>query len=292
MQDRRHPYQSFDPRLIQDFLGHNRHLITLERFATGRSNTNYKLILSDDTICVLRLYAKGNPQQDAYILDLARTVVFVPEVLAQGPMWAIFTFIPGQMLSQMPEHLGKVAETIAQIASVQFDTPGQLNPDGSISTFSFGGLSGFITQQLDNSDVQQWLELGTLQKFQHILNHEAPRLAELDAESCLVHGDFNPSNILIDRGQVSGILDWEYSHAGTPYMDIGNLLRHTPIEHHHQIQWGLERGGMTLPPDWKRRAALVDLTSQLEFLTSRRSDSFKQQCVDRIHQFLQRSGGI
>lgn len=292
MQNRRHSYQSFDPRVIQDFLGNDRTLITCERLTTGRSNTNYKLILSDGSICALRLYAQSTPQKDAYLLDLARTVLPVPEVLAQGPKWAIFTFIPGTLLCHAPEYVGAAAKTIAQIASIQFDTPGQLNPDGSVSTFSFGGLSGFITQQLDNPGVQQWLGPDTLQRLQKILHQEAPRLAELEAASCLVHGDFNPSNILIDQGQVSGVLDWEYGHAGTPYMDIGNLLRHTPIEQHSQIQSGLERGGMTLPSDWKRRAALVDLTSQLEFLTSPRSDSFKQQCVDKIHQFFQSEGGV
>jgi hypothetical protein len=41
-----------------------------------------------------------------------------------------------------------------------------------------------------------------------------------------VHGDFNSTNILVHKGAVTCILDWEFSHAGSPYMDIGNLLRH------------------------------------------------------------------
>ena len=57
---------------------------------------------------------------------------------------------------------------------------------------------------------------------------ESGRLEELESDRRLVHGDFNPTNILIDDGAVSGVLDWEYCHSGTPYMDIGNLLRHTP----------------------------------------------------------------
>lgn len=43
----------------------------------------------------------------------------------------------------------------------------------------------------------------------------------------LVHGDLNPKNVLVDpeRGEVTGVLDWEFSHAGSPYADIGNLTR-------------------------------------------------------------------
>ncbi len=45
--------------------------------------------------------------------------------------------------------------------------------------------------------------------------------------ACLVHSDFNPKNILVEpsTGEVTGLLDWEYSHAGSPFTDLGNLLR-------------------------------------------------------------------
>ena len=44
---------------------------------------------------------------------------------------------------------------------------------------------------------------------------------------CLVHGDFNVKNLLLDPGnwQVTALLDWEFAHAGTPFTDLGNLLR-------------------------------------------------------------------
>ncbi len=103
-----------------------------------------------------------------------------------------------------------------------------------------------------------------------------------------VHGDFNPTNILIRQGMVSGIVDWEFCHSGTPYMDIGNLLRNTDSDYHSQIKLGIEAGGMSLPSDWKERAELVDLGSHLEFLTSNRSESFKRQCVVRIDRFIRK----
>ena len=44
---------------------------------------------------------------------------------------------------------------------------------------------------------------------------------------CLVHSDFNPKNLLVDPGtaRITGLIDWEFSHAGSPYADLGNLLR-------------------------------------------------------------------
>ncbi len=291
MRDRRHPYQAFDSKLISPFLesvGTHLTIYTIELCTTGRSNTHYKLTLSDGSIYILRLYAQSKPEQDAYIFNLVKDVVPVPKLLAQGPRWAILSFLSGKLLSDCPEHVGKAATAIAHLAAIQFKAPGHLQTDGSITPFGFAGLSGYIAQQLDHPVVQHWLSPTTLIRLQKLQHQEASLLQELDAETCLVHGDFNPTNILIQDGQVSGILDWDYCHSGTPYMDIGNLLRYTPINQHQQIKVGLERGGMALPPDWQQRAEWVDLTSQLEFLTSSRSDAFKQQCVDRINRYVLR----
>ncbi|WP_285102414.1 phosphotransferase [Promicromonospora sp. MEB111] len=47
------------------------------------------------------------------------------------------------------------------------------------------------------------------------------------ATPCLVHSDLNPKNVLVDPAtlQVTGVLDWEFAHAGHPATDLGNLLR-------------------------------------------------------------------
>ena len=43
----------------------------------------------------------------------------------------------------------------------------------------------------------------------------------------LVHGDFKPSNLLVDPedGHVTGVLDWEFAFAGSPLFDLATLLR-------------------------------------------------------------------
>jgi hypothetical protein len=40
----------------------------------------------------------------------------------------------------------------------------------------------------------------------------------------VVHFDFNPSNILIENGQVSGVIDWEGTCAGDCTFDLATLL--------------------------------------------------------------------
>ena len=54
-------------------------------------------------------------------------------------------------------------------------------------------------------------------------------LDDLDEVPCLVHGDFDGSNILVarvgDQWRVSGVVDWEYAIAATPLVDLGKILR-------------------------------------------------------------------
>lgn len=58
---------------------------------------------------------------------------------------------------------------------------------------------------------------------------EAPLLRSVDHVARLVHGDFNPKNLLVSRTpggwQVAAALDWEFRFSGCPYGDAANLLR-------------------------------------------------------------------
>ena len=56
------------------------------------------------------------------------------------------------------------------------------------------------------------------------------QLEQLDAQRCLVHGDFGKRNVLVreeqGRWKVAAVLDWEFAVAGSPLIDIGHFLRY------------------------------------------------------------------
>ena len=214
-----------------------------------------------------------------------RDLVPVPAERDRGEGWSVVEFLDGVLLEEAPQYVGGAAEALARIGSVEFETPGLINADGSITSFDFGGKS-FSHMQLETAEVLRWIGQEAAESVLAILENEADRRAELGAESRLVHGDYNATNILVHDDGVSGVLDWEFSMSGTPYMDIGNLLRNTEPQYHDLVESGLRAGGMAPPADWKERAELVDLGSHLEFLTSTRSDEFKRSCVARIGRFI------
>lgn len=56
---------------------------------------------------------------------------------------------------------------------------------------------------------------------------DAQDLLDTVARVSLVHSDLNPKNLVVDPETLSvrAVLDWEFSHAGSPFSDLGNLLR-------------------------------------------------------------------
>ncbi|SIT88516.1 phosphotransferase family protein [Edaphobacillus lindanitolerans] len=54
----------------------------------------------------------------------------------------------------------------------------------------------------------------------------AARLAAVPAAPvphCLIHGDFEPSNVLFEEGRMSGLADWERAGTGPAQLDIGRM---------------------------------------------------------------------
>ena len=288
-EDRRYPIQPFDPALITDFLS-ERSVVSSLFLSGGKCSSNYKLLLSTGETFVLRLRSRGDAARESYVMDLVRDLVPVPVEVDRGDGWSVYLFVEGHRLSDDPELVGKAAEALARISSVRFPSGGWINPGGTITPFDFGDGRDFTTAMLGREDVRGYLGEATVEVVREITRSGAESPDPDDATPCLCHGDFNPTNIIVKDGEVSGILDWEFAHAGSRYMDIGNLLRNTDPKRHVLIERGLEAGGVHLPHDWKRRARLIDLSSHLEFLTTARADDFKQSCVLWIRDFVAEYG--
>ncbi|MCP5110449.1 MAG: phosphotransferase [bacterium] len=283
---RRSPQIPFDAERIRPFLGH-RGITSCSLLTEGGCNSNYRIRVGAETF-VARFYSRGSPTHDRYILNLVKDSLPVPEILHAGDTWAIMQFLPGTQLRNSPADIHAAAHTLARIGRITFPHPGRILPGGNIQPFDFGGVAGFVQTWLAKPEVREWLDTKTISALQRLLETEAPRLAELDGESRLVHGDFNPTNILIADGKVTGILDWEFAHSGSPNADLGNLLRHLGPRAIEPIARAFDAEGAPLSANWPQRAALVDLTAQLEFLTSGHTHAFKQRCVHRIQQLLTR----
>lgn len=200
---------------------------------------------------VIRVYAARGERRpraaevDAAVLRLVRGLVPVPEVLevrradpvAGTPAVLVTSFLPGTrldlLLPEMPERMretvgttvGRVLSRLAQMpmlrAGVFVDGELRLGPlpDGA------DDLTDWVEAHVQGTALAGWspadrdLLLGVAGEAQALLD-------QID-RVCLVHSDFNAKNLLVNpaTGEVTGVLDWEYAHAGCPVTDLGNLLR-------------------------------------------------------------------
>jgi fructokinase len=68
---------------------------------------------------------------------------------------------------------------------------------------------------------------------------------------------------------VRAVLDWEFTFAGSPLVDLGNALRFTEDEtpaYAEGLVAGFAAAGGSLPPGWRRQAELLDGFALLELL--------------------------
>ncbi|MBO0842591.1 MAG: phosphotransferase [Nocardioides sp.] len=127
--------------------------------------------------------------------------------------------LPDSSLAVVGERLGRIAATLAGM------------PFLSSGTFVDGGLrvSPFTVDLVDwlaEHEAALGWEPALVDGLREVADEAQVRLDSVSRVS-LVHSDLNPKNVLVHPGtlQISAVLDWEYTHAGHPYADLGNLLR-------------------------------------------------------------------
>lgn len=196
--------------------------------------------------CVVRIYPPGGrsaaaPEIDAAVLRLVRGLVPVPEVLevrparpgVDQPGLLVTSFLPGvrgdELLPTLdPAVIGEVGATlgglVADLGGMPMLRAGPfVDPQLTIGDFGVDGLGHYVETRLP--------ELGHLTPDEidglRAVALEAQTLLDTVPRVCLVHSDLNPKNLLLDPEtlEVTGVLDWEFAHAGHPFTDLGNLVR-------------------------------------------------------------------
>jgi aminoglycoside phosphotransferase (APT) family kinase protein len=198
---------------------------------------------------VVRIYVRPSHrgaaahEVDAALLRLVRGLLPVPDVLevrraveATGmPALLVTSFLPGERLELLLPRLdgaGRAAigrtlgEVLADLGGMPMLSTGPF-VDGRLTIGSFepdlDGLPAAV--ELAEPRLGWWSpdELAGLRQ----VAVDAQALLDTVGRRVLVHSDFNAKNLLVapDGLEVTGILDWEFAHAGHPFTDLGNLLR-------------------------------------------------------------------
>jgi aminoglycoside phosphotransferase (APT) family kinase protein len=274
-------------------------VVGIEPLTGGLRNSSFKVsIEARSRPIVLRFYDKDPSvcRKEVGLLRRVRATVPVPEVLhaepdgldGSGP-FLLLEYVEGVTFREL-KHAGNrealreaaysVGAVLAAIGRYKFPRPGRLGDDLEVVGAFVEGpapVPRFLDSCLDSPSFRSRAggELSArVQEFGWSLKE---RLASLDGDRSLVHGDFNSPNLVarcVDgKWRLAGVLDWEFGMSGSPLFDVGNVLRYeraaSPV-----LEPGLSRGflehGGRLPPDWRRVARVIDLTSLCEILSRER----------------------
>ncbi len=261
----------------------------------GLTNTNYKVSLTHRPApLLLRLYQRGvAPARKEMAIDS----LIAPRVpvlhffhfgesnpVTEHP-YAILDWIDGPALQYLLARLppgrlaglaAKIGKVLAAIHSFRFEIFGffaaNLEVKGPID-FDRQGLLAYLEQSLIRGPGGERLGEPLARKLIAYAAQNGDILADWLTQPCLVHGDFNASNILIHTeagDDIAAIIDWEYALSASPAIDFGNLLR-PPFDENAPFTEALARAyveaGGFLPKDWRRIARLADVFSFADILS-------------------------
>lgn len=279
---------------------------TLVPLAGGHSGETFLAEVAGEQV-VLRIYGprsawRGSlaPEIDAAVLALVRGLLPVPDVVevrrpqpaADLPGLLMTRRLPGERLDRLLPTLGPAS--LAQVGAALGTLLGRLGHVAMPRPGAFTDPSLAIEPLPDGAaDLPAWVDAHAEQ-----LEWSGPDLASLraltqDAQTllddtdrcCLVHSDFNAKNLLVDPHslEVTGLVDWEFAHAGSPWTDLGNLLRFERAEPFGQAVLASYGAFMpAVPADVLDRARAADLFALVELASRRRQNPVAARAHDQL----------
>ena len=277
-------------------------LTSSELIAGGCANLNVKIQLENENQpLILRVYLRD---QDAAYREQKLAALIketVPAPLThyigelEGHHFAITEFISGIslrdfLLSNTPEAIGTVMSEVGMILSkitaYEFSKAGFLNKELEVVPYKSSDVIKFAQDCLNDRTVLSVLSLEMIDEIKKAIEQHASSFPSND-EKHLVHGDFDPANILVDKINgswvVTGVLDWEFAFSGSCLWDVANMLRYAhkmPPEFQNSFIDALQRNGIKLPPAWRTTAHLLNLSSLLDLLKRSDPQRHPKRCAD------------
>ncbi|TSD88871.1 aminoglycoside phosphotransferase family protein [Mycobacterium sp. KBS0706] len=270
-------------------------VLRVTELSGGLANTNLRLDLDGHPPVVLRLFQRDPAQaakERAIHALAAERGLPAPRLLGRGddPVtglpFTLLEWVDGQRLDETARGLEDPAlvplarslgAALAAIHAVAFDRSGFLDASLAVAEpvdAGGAGLIGFLRHVLVDGSGGQRLGHDLAGRLVAFAEREAGLLDRWPGPPCLTHSDFGGTNILVRQGPdgwaVAAVLDWEFAFSGSPFFDLGNLLR-PPLGSRpgfaDAVAAGYRAAGGSLTVEWRRMAALADLFSWAEFLT-------------------------
>lgn len=276
-------------------------IASIELMTGGCANLNYKIQLTNEKQpLVLRVYLndKTTAYKEQQIAVLIKGTVPIPAIHFIGEFkryhFAIMEFIPGITLRDLLLNddlfdlsaiMHEIGWVLAKIIAYQFPKAGFLGKDLRGVPSKFYDVMNLAQDCLSDKTVAAVLGSLMVAEIQTIIGQYSYLLPK--NQKHLVHGDFNPSNILVDKVNdswiVTGVLDWEFAFSGSYLWDVAHVLRYAykmPSDFQRSFIDSLRYNHIELPADCTITINILNLFSLLEILKRSVAQNKPRACAD------------
>lgn len=243
--------------------------VTLEKFGIGQSNPTY-LLATPSKRYVLRRKPPGILLKSAHAVDreyrvmraLSNTPVPVPEVYALceddeiiGSTFFIMEFLASRTLVDpaLPNLSTEQRHALYQDQVSILAKLTAINPD-TVGLSDFGKPGNYMQRQIDRWTKQyRSSETNVIPEMENLIAWLPRHVPDDGARVGLVHGDFRLDNLLIHptEPRVIGIIDWELSTLGHPFVDFSywSTMLRLPRHTYHKGLAGIDRSSLGIPSE-------------------------------------------
>lgn len=128
-------------------------------------------------------------------------------------------------LEEIKQVSKEIAEFMCQLHNLKYDK-NEIFTTNNIGLNLVDFLDELIVKHLHSEDKVFW-------KYSDFTKKE---------NNCLVHGDLNPGNIIVDENNhISAIIDFGFAGFGNKYFDIARIIGRLPVEFKNEIINNYER---------------------------------------------------
>ncbi|WP_238919143.1 aminoglycoside phosphotransferase family protein [Clostridium sp. YIM B02555] len=298
-------------KLFEGILQEN-NIVNITPVDEGCRTTNY--IISTNNINKKYLLKIFFPVEQNYMREIKLLTMLkenkaipVPKIykisrdeLIENREYAIYEYMNGQTLGKVVSDgykledgfVKSVARTLAKIHSYKFDKVGFLDKNLHVID-NFPPLIKWY-EILMGDMAKKRLGKDIVNKICRLVKQNDEILLELDKDIRLVHGDFQGTNILIENGHLSGVLDWEFVMAGHPIADIGQFFRYEEYFNKSLINVFKEEynnnSDYKLSDNWYKVSKLRDLTNLIQLINTEddmpnKHKHIKKMIISTINNF-------
>lgn len=215
--------------------------VSIEQMKLGVMNTNYQVKTSTGSF-VLRVYqfrdAHDLQNEVAVLIELARHNFPSPKLILRidggfvsavgGKASVLYEYLPGAVaLNWNLDHLQKAGVALGKMHQLLLNFEGNKrrfisDKEGVIATLK---AKGPLLIEAGFPNAREILDFALSQLMKLSLSKKLP--------AGVTHQDVKPENVLFENGNISGILDFEFSYVGVLLYDIMTTMIWTCFFHEH-----------------------------------------------------------